>query len=123
MQTVRETLLSHENLTFAYVYGSFARGEPCRDLDVALYTREAQENFVALNLAVALQEATGFDVDVTIMNMAPVALQFAILRDGQLLFTRDEALRTTLIEKVARQYWDYAHFRNVFLGVVGARPE
>ena len=25
--------------------------------------------------------------------------------------------------KVARQYWEYAHFRNVFLGVAGARPQ
>ena len=122
-QTVRETLLSHEHLVFAYVYGSFARGEPWRDLDVALYTREAQETFIALDLAVALQEATGFDADVTVMNKAPVALQFAIFRDGQLLFSRDEALRTTRLEKVARQYRDYAHFRNMFLGVAGARPQ
>jgi predicted nucleotidyltransferase len=122
-QAVREILWPHEHLAFAYVYGSFARGEPCRDLDVALYTRKTPETFGTLELAVALQEATGFDVDVTIMNTAPVALRYAVLRDGQLLFSRDETCRTTYVERVAQQYWEYAHFRNVFLGVDGARPQ
>jgi predicted nucleotidyltransferase len=122
-QTIRDMLWPHAHLAFAYIYGSFARGEPCRDLDVALYTREAPEAVGTIELAVALQEATGFDVDVTVINTAPVALQFAILRDGQLLFSRDEACRTTCMEKVARRYWEYAHFRNVFLGVAGARPQ
>jgi predicted nucleotidyltransferase len=122
-QTLREILWPHERLAFTYIYGSFARGEPCRDLDVALYTREAPETCGTLELAVALQEATSFDVDVTVMNTASVALQFAILRDGQLLFSRDEACRTTYMEQVARQYWEYIHLRNVFLGVDGARPQ
>jgi hypothetical protein len=88
-----------------------------RDLDVALYTTEGKDFLFATD------RDTGFEVDVTVMNHAPVALQFAILRDGLLLFSKDEALRMALIERVSRQYREYTHFRDLFLGVAGARSE
>ena len=65
-----------------------------RDLDVALYTTEDEDFLFAMDVAALLRRKTGFEVDVTVMNHAPVALQFAILRDGLLLFSQDEALRT-----------------------------
>ena len=122
-QSVRSILASSEDIVFAYIYGSFARGEPVRDLDVALYTTEDEDFLFAMDVAALLRRKTGFEVDVTVMNHAPVALQFAILRDGLLLFSQDEALRTALIERVSRQYREYTHFRDLFLGVAGARSE
>jgi len=120
-ESVRSILASSEDIVFAYVYGSFARGESVRDLDVALYTTEDKDFLFAIDIAVLLRRDTGFEVDVTVMNHAPVALQFAILRDGVLLLSKDEALRTALIERVSRQYREYTHFRDLFLGVAGAR--
>ena len=120
-ESVRSILASSEDIVFAYIYGSFARGEPVRDLDVALYPTEDKDFLFAIDIAALLRRDTGFEVDVTVMNHAPVALQFAILRDGVLLFSKDEALRTALIERVSRQYREYTHFRDLFLGVAGAR--
>ena len=122
-QRVRSRLASAEDMVFASIYGSFARGEAVRDLDVALYTTEDKDFLFAIEVAALLRRDTGCEVEVTVMNHAPVALQFAILRDGLLLFSKDEALRTTLIERVSRQYREYTHFRDLFLGVAGARSE
>ena len=122
-ESVRSLLAPSEDIVFAYIYGSFARGEPVRDLDVALYTTEDKDFLFAIDVAALLRRATDFEVDVTVMHHAPVALQFTILRDGLLLFSKDEALRTALIEKVSRQYREYIHFRDLFLGVAGARSE
>ena len=94
-----------------------------RDLDVALYTTEDTDFLFAVDVAALLRKNMGFEVDVTPMNHAPVALQFAILRDGLLLFSKDEARRTALIERVSRQYREYTHFRDLFLGVAVARSE
>ena len=123
VQRLRDLLVSFEDIVFAYIYGSFARGEPVRDLDVALYTTEEKDFLFAADIAAMLRRETGFEVDIVVMNHTPVALQFAILRDGLLLFSKDEALRTALIDRVSRQYREYAHFRDLFLGVAGARPE
>jgi Polymerase beta, Nucleotidyltransferase len=94
-----------------------------RDLDVALYTTEDKDFLFAIDVAALLRRDTGFEADVTVMNHAPVALQFAILRDGLLLFSKDEARRMALIERVSRQYREYTHFRDLFLGVAGARSQ
>jgi uncharacterized protein len=115
--------VSSADIVFAYIYRSFARGEAVRDLDVALYTTEGKDFLFAIDIAALLRRDTGFEVDVTVMNHAPVALQFAILRDGLLLFSKDEALRMALIERVSRQYREYTHFRDLFLGVAGARSQ
>src|SRR5215510_10303348 len=122
-QRVRSILASSEDIVFAYIYGSFARGESVRDLDVALYTTEDKDFLFAIDIAALLRRDTGFEVDVTVMNHAPVALQFAILRDGVLLFSKDEALRTALIERVSRQYREYTHFRDLYLGGGGISSE
>src|SRR5438552_6137585 len=89
-QRVRSLLASSEDIVFAYIYGSFAREESVRDLDVALYTTEDKDFLFTVDVAAILKRETGFEVDVSVMNQAPVALQFAILRDGLLLFSRDE---------------------------------
>ena len=122
-ESVRSILASSEDIVFAYIYGSFARGELVRDLDVALYPTEDKDFLFAIDVAALLRRDTGFEMDVTVMNHAPVAMQFAILRDGVLLFSKDEALRTALIERVSRQYREYTHFRDLFLGVAGARSQ
>lgn len=122
-ESVRSLLAPSEDIVFAYIYGSFARGEPVRDLDVALYTTENKDFLFAIDVAALLRRNTGFEVDVSVMNHAPVALQFAILRDGLLLFSKDETLRTALIERVSRQYREYTHFRDLFLGVAGVRSQ
>src|SRR5215211_400056 len=90
-QRLRSTLVSSADIVFTYIYGSFARGEPVRDLDVALYTTEDKDFLFAIDVAALLRRDTGFEVDITVMNHAPAALQFAILRDGLLLFSKDEA--------------------------------
>lgn len=120
-ESVRSLLASFDDIVCAYIYGSFARGEPVRDLDVALYLTEDKDFLFAVDVAALLRKDTGLEVDVTLINQAPVALQFAILRDGLLLFSKDEVRRMALIERVSRQYREYAHFRDLFLGVAGAR--
>jgi hypothetical protein len=122
-QQARGLLLDYQDIVFAYAYGSFARGEPCRDLDVALYVTDAFHAPCPLELAGILQDSVGLEVDVILLNHAPIALQFAVFRDGQLLFSRHDELRMTLIERAGHRYWDYAHFRDLFLGVVGDRQE
>lgn len=119
-QLLRRRLWSDDAIVFAYVFGSFARGEPGRDLDVALYTEADRDTSFVLDLIPELEQLIGLVTDVVVMHQASLPLQFAIFRDGKLLFSRDEELRTRLIEQVSRRYWDYAHFRNLFLGVAGA---
>jgi hypothetical protein len=122
-QVLRDALIVDEDIVFAYVFGSFARGEAYRDIDVALYTAQPRDALSTLDTAAHLERLTGCAVDVILIRHAPVALQYAILRDGHVLFSKDDTVRLCFLAMVSHQYRDYAHFRNIFLGVAGARSE
>ena len=104
----------------AYLHGSFVTSESFRDIDVGLYTRERSDFSYESDLSFDLSKATGYEVEVRVINEAPVAFQMAVIREGLLLFSMDDDTRTDFIEDVSRRYREYAHFRNIFMEAGGA---
>lgn len=97
----------------AWVFGSAARGEagPLSDLDVALLLREDldPDTRAGTRMFVAgqLQRIGGRLVDVTVLNDAPPALQHRVLRDGRLVYCRDEARRVRFEVRAIREFLDF----------------
>lgn len=61
-----------------------------------------------------LAEVSGRErVDVVILNGAPVALAYRVLRDGRLLFSRDERARIEHRVRTVDRYLDMEPFRRV----------
>lgn len=118
---LREELAGRRDVAFAYVHGSFVRSEAFRDIDVAVEAPGADAFDFETELEEELSHRTGFDVDVQALEGAPLGFQMAVLRDGRLLCSRDEPLRLEMIDRVSRLHRDYAHLRNVFLGIDGLR--
>lgn len=44
LKLIKDVLSRHEGVIFSYAYGSFVRGEPFRDVDIAIYLKSPQEN-------------------------------------------------------------------------------
>lgn len=118
---VREYLLPIEVIVFAYVHGSFIKSKTFRDIDIAVFVNDKKDFYFESDLSAEVTSIPGLDAEVRIINEAPVAFQMAVLRDGVLLFSRDEHLRTDFIEAVGKRYREYAHFRNIFIGCDGVR--
>ncbi|MDP3297192.1 MAG: nucleotidyltransferase domain-containing protein [Thermodesulfovibrionia bacterium] len=118
---IREYLLPTENIVFSYVHGSFVKYKQFRDIDIAIFVNDKKGFYFESDLSAELTYITKFDVEVRIINEAPVAFQMAVLRDGILLFSKAEDMRTSFIEDVGKRYIEYAHFRNIFLGCDGVR--
>jgi len=113
---IKELLSSMSNIIFAYVHGSFIKSKSFRDIDIALFIEGQSSFYLESDISAELASATGFEVEVKVINDAPVAFQMAVLRDGVLLFSRNEVKRTDFIEDVVRRYIEYTHFRNIFFG-------
>ena len=113
--------LSHEpGILFVYIHGSFVTGVAFRDIDVGLYTRDKKDFSYESDLSFELSKAIGHEVDVKVINDAPVAFKMAVISGGRLLFSRNDDVRTDFIEDVGRRYREYAHFRNIYMEAVGA---
>ena len=109
-----EALAAREEILEAYLFGSRARGEarPESDVDVAVYIDEALADDghwgyraeLTTYLMVALDTN---EVDVVVLNEAPILLYHRVLRDGARLLSRDLRATTTRAGRALSQYFDF----------------
>lgn len=119
---IREILFSgNDKINFAYVHGSFIKSKRFRDIDIALFVEGESDFYLESDISAELTAAVGYEVEARIINDAPVVVQMAVVRDGLLLFCRDERRRIDFVENVGKRYREYIHFRNIFLEVDGVR--
>lgn len=120
-------LSSREDVVFAYLFGSQAKGRthPRSDVDVAVWLREPYDRASFAQVLQVTGAATDAlrrsDVDVVVLNEAPLPLAFEALRSGRLLFSKDEATRVQAESLLMRRYHDRAHYRDRYLAQVGER--
>ena len=109
--SIREKLLTCEEIVFAYLHGSFLNKGDFADVDIALFldsTKVSKEEIFSYELekAVQLFRQVGLEVDVRVLNYAPLGFQFNVTK-GTLLFTRDERFHQEFIERVWLEYMDF----------------
>jgi predicted nucleotidyltransferase len=101
-------LSQYPDVLFAYVYGSFVESEAFHDVDIGVYLPTGQTNGdIAADLSQHLSGKVKLPVDVRILNVAPVSFRFHVLR-GKCLVSRDDDLRTDIMEDTVRRYLDIA---------------
>ncbi|MBE3590979.1 MAG: nucleotidyltransferase domain-containing protein [Firmicutes bacterium] len=106
-------LLADTRVVAAYLFGSYGTPEqtPLSDVDVALLLRRdvAVTGALRLDFIGRIGDALGEeDVSVTLLNDAPLPLQFEILSTGRLLLVTDEEALADFVEHICKRYGDYA---------------
>jgi predicted nucleotidyltransferase len=105
---------SLNGVVLAYLFGSHARGQAWAqsDVDVAVLieNRPDDDHCFDMRLEVigGLMDVLHTDeVDVLILNQAPPALRYAVLRDGILLFCRDHQAMIEFRVRALNEYLDF----------------
>ncbi len=110
IKRIDDDLQPRAEIVFAYVYGSFVEvtDTPIHDIDVGVYVtgikKEASAQY-AVDMAQTLGRKAKLPVDVFVLNFAPLSFLYHVFR-GSLLFTRDEDIRTQIVEDTVRRYLD-----------------
>jgi hypothetical protein len=118
IRAIKDRLLQEPDILLAYLHGSFVEEESFRDIDVAVLTDAPKDIAFESDLSFDLSKALGHEIEVRVMNGAPVAFQMAVIRNGRPLTSRNDDAKAAFIEDVGRRYREYAHFRNVFMEAV-----
>lgn len=113
-QALATVFAAQPDVVVAYLFGSHARGTAHRhsDVDVAvLLAREADAD-AAFGLRLQLLADLSAilrtpDVDVIVLNDAPLALSMRVVREGRRLFVRDENARVQYEAQVVVRYIDF----------------
>jgi len=116
LERVRRRLEAEGDILFAYVHGSFIEKDAFRDLDVAIWLKDAGEAFhYAVELSAKLEIEIRAPVEVHALNEAPLPFKHHVFKTGRLLFSRNESLRLRLNDEVARQYQDLKQLTEIAL--------
>jgi len=90
----------------------FLDNYPFRDIDIAIYVDQekinSQQAFdYSFQLSLDLSKEKGFEIDIQVMNYAPLGFRHSVFKNGKLLFSKDENLRLNLIESASLEYIDF----------------
>lgn len=109
------------HVVLAYLFGSHARQEANRlsDVDIAvlLAGRPSDDACFAARMDImglVMRILRVNDVDVAILNQAPLALRYRVARDGRILFCRDENAGVEFTARTVMQYLDFKPVIDVF---------
>lgn len=123
---VARRLRDEPGVLAAYVFGSVGRGTAGRhsDLDIAVLLGGTPTSSRRMELIDAVAAAAGTDrVDVVVLDDAPPALAYRVLRDGWLLFSRDEVARLAHWVRTVDRYLDMEPMRRALAAGVRHRLE
>jgi predicted nucleotidyltransferase len=108
----REVMERCPRVMFAYLFGSLARktSSPLSDVDIAVYLEDSSDlSREKLELIGYLMGELGTDeIDVIVLNRAPLSLMARILEKNEILIDRKPFRRQAFESLVLRQYFDFS---------------
>jgi len=111
LPSVAKALADDPRILFAYLFGGFAGGEPkpLSDIDVALYLVSTECLAEAkLDLFEKLSDLFGTsEIDLVILNAAPVSIAGRILQKKRLLVDREPHQRDRFESLTLRKFFDF----------------
>ncbi|MEA3361102.1 MAG: nucleotidyltransferase domain-containing protein [Thermodesulfobacteriota bacterium] len=116
---------SIDSVLFAYIFGSFARGEAFSDIDIGIYMKDVIEEAtmdIEFEMEDKVEKIIGYPVDVRVLNMAPVSFVFQVIRDGMLIRDDDPDDRSDFEGLIFKKVNDFAVFRNEYLREIADAP-
>jgi len=97
------------NIIFAYLFGGLLkeRPNPLSDIDLAVYVRQ-EKKLDYLELFTRISKILGTDeIDLVILNQAPLALTGRILQNRKVLVDKDPFLRHKYESLILREFFDF----------------
>lgn len=117
---IKRKLSTVPEVRAAWLFGTFASGEPFEDVDVGVILAQGASvgpRFTS-RLAAELERATGeprLEVDLKVLGKTPYHFQHEVLKTGRLIFYRDEVERIRYETAVMRRFLDYQPARRFLI--------
>jgi len=107
----KKVLATEDNIVFAYLFGGLASGKPrpLSDVDIAVYLQKT-DNLAEykLDLFHRITNVLGTtELDLIILNTAPISITGRILQDKQVLVDKDSPVRHSFESVTLRKFFDF----------------
>lgn len=111
-------LTEYDEISFAYLHGSFLKKNGFHDIDIAVYLKKVPSSPLAYELDMEKKlsnTADNHDVEVRILNISPLSFRYNVIKDGLVLFSRDDNERSDFQEATLSSYFDFEPYRKLYL--------
>lgn len=116
LEPLIEAARADDDVVAVLLFGSAARGEPYRDLDVAVVARPGTRDTWDVLMRYASDDPR---IDVKVFQDLPMHVRIRVLRDARPLFVRDEDLLYRIAFETTREWEDFREFVDAYLEGVG----
>jgi len=128
---IKNGLAQQKEIAWAYLYGSFLTEERFEDLDLAVYLVPAylKQCFSVMKeeqrLAIMLEKflSPRLEVDLKILNFAPIRFQYQVLKSGKLIYFRNPSEVIRYEGDTISRYLDYKSTFQIFENSLRQRIE
>ena len=109
---LKEVMEKDKGVLFAYLYGSYAQNSIHfeSDIDVAVYLRSSDvKGYIRKEEELTVELITKIHtdrIDLRILNVLPLVLQYNILKDGILIFVREDRERVDFETRVMNRFFE-----------------
>jgi predicted nucleotidyltransferase len=118
-EDARKALVQNPFIVFAYLFGSMTTGfvTPMSDIDVAVYLDVGVDlSIERLNVLGALMhQLETDDIDLVLLNTAPLTLKARIVGSNTILIDRKPSLRHSFESLTLREYFDFSRLEEDIL--------
>ncbi len=115
-----DKIFSKHGLVAVYLFGSHADGTATAksdyDLGLLFKKRPSFEQLVTLEMEIA-DEVSGVlsaEVDTVTLNLASIEMKFLIIKQGVVIYSQDDDIRTDFEDIFIRDYLDFRPFLDTF---------
>jgi hypothetical protein len=119
-ETIKRVLTHHPEVLIAYLYGSRVKGysTPESDVDLGILIEENYNTFPLYpeQLSGEIMKETGYsmDVDIRILNHRNSRFVYTVIKEGELIYCRDEKRRVEFETEATRKYLDFKHIHEEY---------
>ena len=110
-------LQQYREIFAAYIFGSFISDKSFADIDLGILIQRQPDNLLEyeIGLEIKLDRLVKFEIDVRVLNNAPLSFVQNVLRHGQLIIDINPNRRADFENSVLKKYFDFSRFRRRYL--------
>ena len=110
---IKQCLLMYDDIAFAFLFGSSARGEATAfsDVDIAIYFTGTVNFYRTNGLREDLSELLGTETDIVVLNNASPIIRMQVLKKGTLIADLNRRLYNEFFVNTVKEYDDLKRTR------------
>ena len=107
----------YEEILTAYIFGSFVQFDAFSDIDIGLIVGDEIPNLLEFELTLEdkIENLVNYNVDVRVLNNAPIAFSQNVFRTGRVILDKNPNFRADFEGLILKKYFDFAPFRQRYL--------